>query len=152
MGLPSRPHLFFSVLLALASRRLDGSAGPDPHGREQGAQSGGVSSVTSGVLISEGGRELGASASTSRWPVMSVPATRPGDVERPAVIEALLHLLNAAEGGDAMTTALTGAGGFGKTTAARMLVHREEVRRRFPDGILWISLGEDARGQAWPSA
>jgi GTPase SAR1 family protein len=33
-----------------------------------------------------------------------------------------------------MTTGLWGAGGFGKTTMARLLVHRREVREQFPDG------------------
>jgi hypothetical protein len=45
-----------------------------------------------------------------------------------------------------MTTALRGAGGFGKTTLARMLVHDPAVQQAFPDGIAWVTIGEDAQG------
>ncbi|MBI3682201.1 MAG: TIR domain-containing protein [Acidobacteria bacterium] len=41
-----------------------------------------------------------------------------------------------------ITTALTGAGGFGKTTLAAALCHDEEVINEFGDGILWVTLGE----------
>ena len=42
----------------------------------------------------------------------------------------------------AITTALTGAGGFGKTTLACALCHDEDIILAFDDGILWITLGE----------
>ena len=42
----------------------------------------------------------------------------------------------------AITTALTGAGGFGKTTLACALCHDEDVILAFDDGILWTTLGE----------
>jgi NB-ARC domain len=29
---------------------------------------------------------------------------------------------------------------------ARLLVHREEVTERFPDGVVWVTVGEDAVG------
>jgi hypothetical protein len=45
-----------------------------------------------------------------------------------------------------MTTALRGAGGFGKTTLARMLVHDPTVQQAFSDGIAWVTIGEDAEG------
>ena len=45
-----------------------------------------------------------------------------------------------------MTTALRGAGGFGKTTLARMMVHNPAVQQAFPDGIAWVTIGEDAHG------
>jgi WD40 repeat protein len=35
-----------------------------------------------------------------------------------------------------------GQGGLGKTVAAIDLVHDEEVRRAFPDGIYWLTLGQ----------
>ena len=41
-----------------------------------------------------------------------------------------------------MTTALHGAGGFGKTTLAISLCHDREIRNVFDDGILWVTLGE----------
>jgi len=43
----------------------------------------------------------------------------------------------------AITTALQGGGGFGKTTLARALCLDEEVRFRFDDGVLWVTLGEN---------
>jgi hypothetical protein len=35
---------------------------------------------------------------------------------------------------------------FGKTTMARLLVHRDEVRQQFPDGVVWVPIGEDTAG------
>ncbi|HEV3040948.1 MAG TPA: NB-ARC domain-containing protein [Candidatus Angelobacter sp.] len=43
----------------------------------------------------------------------------------------------------AITAALQGAGGFGKTTIARALCHSERVQEIFHDGILWVTLGEN---------
>jgi len=40
----------------------------------------------------------------------------------------------------AITAALRGAGGYGKTILARALCH--DLRDRFPDGVLWVTLGE----------
>lgn len=42
----------------------------------------------------------------------------------------------------AVTTALKGAGGFGKTALAKALCHDDEVRDAFADGILWLTLGQ----------
>ena len=41
-----------------------------------------------------------------------------------------------------ITTALQGAGGFGKTTLAIALCHHDDVITAFDDGILWATLGE----------
>ena len=35
---------------------------------------------------------------------------------------------------------------MGKTTLARLVAHRDEVRERFPDGVVWVSVGEDVEG------
>lgn len=43
----------------------------------------------------------------------------------------------------ALTTALRGAGGFGKTALAQAVCEHPAVRRRFPAGILWTTLGQD---------
>src|SRR5271165_1983728 len=43
----------------------------------------------------------------------------------------------------AMTTALSGAGGFGKTTLAAALCHDEDIIQNFDDGILWVTLGQN---------
>jgi WD40 repeat protein len=42
----------------------------------------------------------------------------------------------------AITAALRGAGGYGKTTLARAICHDERVQQAFDDGILWVTLGE----------
>ena len=42
----------------------------------------------------------------------------------------------------AITTALHGAGGYGKTTLATALCHDERVIEAFDDGMLWTSLGQ----------
>jgi hypothetical protein len=42
-----------------------------------------------------------------------------------------------------MISAVHGLGGIGKTTVARWLVWRPEIERRFPDGRIWITLGNE---------
>ncbi|HNP28627.1 MAG TPA: TIR domain-containing protein, partial [Nitrospirales bacterium] len=44
----------------------------------------------------------------------------------------------------AITAALKGAGGYGKTTLAKALCHDERIQDAFHDGILWVTLGEQA--------
>ncbi len=69
-------------------------------------------------------------------------------VQRPeleAVVEALAR--EPEDGGQvplavALTTALRGAGGFGKTALAQAVCEHEAVRKRFTAGILWITLGQ----------
>lgn len=61
-------------------------------------------------------------------------------VERPQRFDELIHhLLDDSEQNPvAITTALQGGGGFGKTTLAIALCHDEHVRVAFDDGILWL--------------
>jgi hypothetical protein len=69
----------------------------------------------------------------------------PGEyVIRPTALAELKRSLFRQDGSQttAITTALRGAGGFGKTTLALALCHDPAVQRAFPDGILWIELGE----------
>ncbi|HKV11783.1 MAG TPA: TIR domain-containing protein, partial [Thermoanaerobaculia bacterium] len=49
-----------------------------------------------------------------------------------------------------ITTAIHGAGGFGKTALAIELCYDEQVREHYPDGILWTTMGEeiDAAGRS----
>ena len=42
----------------------------------------------------------------------------------------------------AITAALRGAGGFGKTTLAKALAHDPDIQDAYFDGILWAELGE----------
>jgi hypothetical protein len=92
---------------------------------------------------------LGRAAGTVGWsaPVFAVPPLRGDEVTRPKLMAELVKAVTqpgiAAVG---MTTGLWGAGGFGKTTMARLLVHCREVRLAFPDGAVWVTLGEDISG------
>ena len=65
-------------------------------------------------------------------------------VQRPLQLEALLSRLidESGENPRFVTTALQGAGGFGKTTLASILCHHENIISAFDDGILWAGLGE----------
>jgi WD40 repeat protein len=68
----------------------------------------------------------------------------PDFVARPQEYEHLTkHLLDRArEEPIAITAALRGAGGYGKTALARALCHDETIQNAFDDGILWVTLGE----------
>jgi hypothetical protein len=80
---------------------------------------------------------------TPRVPFMA-PDLSPHFVQRPHEYNALKKLLLTADRSQpvAITTALSGAGGFGKTTLAAALCHDEDVVENFDDGILWVTLGE----------
>ncbi|WP_433203935.1 NB-ARC domain-containing protein [Dactylosporangium sp. CS-047395] len=96
---------------------------------------------------------LRTEAAGGRRPVFSIPPPEPGDIARAGIARDLLARLTSADASlVAMTTALAGAGGFGKTTMARMLVHDPRVRDRFPDGIVWVTVGEDLAGPALADA
>jgi hypothetical protein len=80
---------------------------------------------------------------TPRVPFMA-PDPPPRFVQRPAEFEALKNLLLAPDRTQpvAIATALSGAGGFGKTTLAAALCHDEDILENFDDGILWVTLGQ----------
>jgi WD40 repeat protein len=79
----------------------------------------------------------------TRVPYMAPPLP-PSFVPRPRETDALIHLLETRETTDpiAITTALRGAGGFGKTTLAAAICHDDRVLDAFDDGILWVTLGQ----------
>ncbi|MGE3357345.1 MAG: NB-ARC domain-containing protein, partial [Acidimicrobiia bacterium] len=71
-------------------------------------------------------------------------------IERAAVYDRFKQrlLAAAAPNGDRVvgitaTVGLAGAGGFGKTTLAAMLTNDPDVDAAFPDGTLWVTLGEE---------
>jgi hypothetical protein len=87
----------------------------------------------------------GSDASGWRGPVFAVPPLHGDEVARPALMEDLVgSVTRPGSSAVGRVTGLWGAGGFGKTTLARLLVHREEVIERFPDGVVWVTVGEDA--------
>lgn len=65
-------------------------------------------------------------------------------VKRPHELDRLVgHLLDEEKGEPlAVTAALCGAGGYGKTVLARAICHDECIQNAFDDGILWVTLGE----------
>ncbi len=79
----------------------------------------------------------------ARVPFMA-PDLPIGFVQREKEFDQLRSLLLDPERSDpvAITTALTGAGGFGKTTLAAALCHDDAILQAFDDGILWVTLGE----------
>ncbi|MCY1145015.1 DUF4062 domain-containing protein [Actinoplanes sp. Pm04-4] len=78
-------------------------------------------------------------------PVWSVPPLRGTEVPRPSLADALVAAVLAPGASSVgVTTGLVGAGGFGKTTVARMVAHR--VREYFSGGVVWVTVGEDVEG------
>lgn len=71
-------------------------------------------------------------------------------VARPTEFDALKRYLLSPNCEDpvAITTALHGAGGFGKTTLAAALCHSDDVITAFDDGVLWLTLGKEPNVQA----
>ncbi len=69
----------------------------------------------------------------------------PDFVPRPNEFDALISKLldEQREEPIAITAALRGAGGYGKTTMAMALCHNERIQDAFDDGILWVTLGEN---------
>ena len=65
-------------------------------------------------------------------------------VQRPNEFEAIIDkLLNERKRSVAITAALRGAGGYGKTTIAKALCHDARIKETFHDGILWVTLGQE---------
>ena len=66
-------------------------------------------------------------------------------VPRPEVSDAVrVHLLAdvPAAAGVLVVSAIHGLGGIGKSVLAAALAHDPEVRERFPNGVLWATLGQ----------
>lgn len=91
---------------------------------------------------------LNSARRENRVPFMA-PDMRPDFVGRPREFDALLSALLDLDRANpvVITTALQGAGGFGKTTLAVALCHNDDVITAFDDGILWITLGETPKIQ-----
>jgi len=90
-------------------------------------------------------RAVPGAADGRRRPWMAPPVDRM--VDRPELAGWLLPALTGpapAEVG--LTTGLAGAGGFGKTRLASWVCHRPEVDRRYPGGLLWVTVGQEVRG------
>lgn len=83
---------------------------------------------------------------------MMAPEPPADFVPRPTEFEALKTQLLDPNTRDsvAITAALPGAGGYGKTTLARALAHDEDIQDAYFDGILWAELGEQGSARVLP--
>jgi WD40 repeat protein len=70
-----------------------------------------------------------------------------GWVDRAELAVVVSALTGAGGGPVAVTTGLVGAGGFGKTMLAARVCQDRAVRRRFPGGVCWVTVGRDLDGQ-----
>ncbi len=87
-------------------------------------------------------RVLAGQSKEPRVPMMA-PEPPQDFVQRPAEFDALKRqLLDAKGDAVAITAALRGAGGYGKTTLAKALAHDDDIAEAYFDGILWAELGE----------
>jgi len=109
-----------------------------------------VVALTAVALAAAAALEWWRSASSGepgRQRLRTVPAML-GAVPRTAETRRIVGLLLSRDTGSVgITTALSGAGGFGKTTAARMVATEPSVRRHFPNQVE-IVLGQDVLGAA----
>lgn len=87
--------------------------------------------------------DLNTRCQTRRVPFM-VENLPEGFIPRPDEFNQLFKLLGneRREEPVAITAALKGAGGYGKTTLARALCHDKQIQDVFDDGILWVTLGQ----------
>jgi hypothetical protein len=78
-----------------------------------------------------------------------VPSEPPGYVDRSelaGLIEAITGVDSGAVGvvGGSRSFGLQGQGGIGKSVLAAAVAREPGVRRRFPDGVFWVTVGEAA--------
>ncbi|MFD0745969.1 NB-ARC domain-containing protein [Phytohabitans flavus] len=67
-------------------------------------------------------------------------------VDRPVEVDQIVAALRRGDGGTVgITTAVHGAGGFGKTTVAKLVRADRRVLRRFRGRVYWVTLGRDVR-------
>jgi WD40 repeat protein len=83
--------------------------------------------------------------------VPAVQRPEPWVVDRPAEVDQIVSALRRRRVGTVgITTAVQGAGGFGKTTVAKMVRADRRVLRRFRGRVYWVTLGRDAGREALP--
>ncbi|MEO1060502.1 MAG: NB-ARC domain-containing protein [Actinomycetota bacterium] len=87
-----------------------------------------------------------AATGTTLAPLHGVPAQRPNFVprleDRERVVAALLGETFAVGVTGASRVGVHGQGGIGKSVLAIDVVHQEPIRRAFPDGIFWVTIGQ----------
>lgn len=101
-----------------------------------------------GVQIGDGGVQVNVFAPRPEIlrPWMSPAPTGPV-IARPDLYTALFAGVTRDDAGPTtLTTAIEGAGGFGKTTLAMLLCQDPRVSERFTGGLLWVTVGEHSHG------
>jgi NB-ARC domain-containing protein len=85
--------------------------------------------------------------------VPAVQRREPWVVDRPAEVDKVVAALRHGPGGKTVgiTTAVHGAGGFGKTTVAKIVRADGRVLRQFKHRVYWVTLGRDVRKEALAS-
>jgi hypothetical protein len=89
-----------------------------------------------------GRTDTGAGQEHAAPRVSNVPAPPALLIGRDEDLSSLRARLCAAADGSARLTVLRGWPGVGKTTMVNAIAHDEETLRRFPDGVLWVALGQ----------
>ena len=75
----------------------------------------------------------------------------PWVVDRPAEVNQVVRAVRRSRGGTVgITTAVQGAGGFGKTTVAKLVRADRRVLRRFRGRVYWVTVGRDAGKETLP--
>lgn len=103
-----------------------------------------ISLLSLAMMLSDNPGERSRSTSQTRQsrPWMAPPLDRL--VDRPELSRRLISALTAPEVSEVgLTTALQGAGGFGKTSLAAWVCHRPEIERQYPGGLLWVTIGQE---------
>ena len=87
----------------------------------------------------------------------NIPAQRAGVVPRLGLIDAVSAAIVGNVSSAGTNTLVFGGGGFGKTTVALSACHSPIVVKAFPDGLLWVALGDfltlrpSSAISTWPS-
>jgi hypothetical protein len=80
--------------------------------------------------------------------IPAVQQPEPWMVDRPAEVDQIVAALEGSAGTVSVTTAVRGAGGFGKTTVAKMVCTDRRVQRQFRGHVYWMTLGRDVGKEA----
>jgi WD40 repeat protein len=81
--------------------------------------------------------------------VPAVQRPEPWVVDRPVEVDRIVRALRRRRGATVgITTAVHGAGGFGKTTVAKLVRADRRALRRFGGRVHWVTLGRDVRKDA----
>lgn len=134
--LPERPEDASSssgAARSSTSNHFDGQA-------EMSLQVGG--NVTGGITIT-----TGPSSSIRPRSADSLPVPAQSVVPRSELLDELIEALRDDDvPGTAPVVGVTGGSGFGKTTLAASVSRDDRAVALFPDGVLWVAVGQDAAG------